>query len=383
MGLIDHQYPEGKDSRKAYSDVGVDYDKLDPVKEMALELFEPTLKYPEKRLGIKILGTGLTACPFDLPKTLQGARIVLNVEGLGTKNKIADEVYKVDKELAYRGYTCVGQCTTAMSVNDQAGIGADTIVYGDIAAAGVDKWFDDHRRCKALLQGFRNAADQGQFAIPLGETPALREIIYPDTLDLCGASVGIIQPPERYTDGSRIREGDVIFGISTPGPNANGITKIRRIADCLKDGYFTKMDDDSTFFDGVMVPTPIYSRVIMDMFNKSVDIHMLQPITGHGWAKIARAKANWTYKIKNVPEPLLVFRKLVEWGEDNFDFTNEENYKVWNMGVGFVVIAPEEYKDTISGCAKSHGFEAHYLGNVEKGDRKVLMEPFGFAYTPK
>ena len=214
-----------------YADVAVDYEKLDPIKRMAIELFGPTLKHTE-RLGIQLLPTssGLTAVAFDMPTRRNGRRLAFNVEGLGTKNKAADEIYAklgvADETGKWkRGYRCVGQCTAAMSVNDLVGIGADPFLYGDILAVGQDKWFEDLDRARALLEGFRDAADLGQFAIPLGETPALKGIIYPETADLAGASVGVIDPPERFMDGSKIRDGDVIFGISTPGPNANGMSK--------------------------------------------------------------------------------------------------------------------------------------------------------------
>ena len=383
---------------KTYADVAVDYDKIDPFKRMALELFEPTLTYPE-RLGIRILRSsgGLTASVFDVEtRGRPRMRLALNLEGLGTKNLIADELHaKRDvadaayAQLGLAGYRCVGQDTAAMSVIDLGAVGADPFIYGDIIAVATDKWFEDMDRSRALLQGYRDAADIGRFAIPLGETPVLRDVIVLGTADLAGASVGLINPADRYTTGSKITEGDAIFGLSAPGPNANGISKIRKMAAAMKEGYLTKMSDSRTLAEGVLVPTPIYARPVIDMFDAGVDVHGLQPITGHGWSKIARPKEDWTYAVKNVPEPPLVFRELVKWGpelrfeNEPFETGPKENYFVWNMGIGFVVIAPHEFEETVRECAMKYGIETHYLGKVAKGERKVIMEPFGFAYTPK
>jgi len=369
----------------------VNYGDLDPFKKMAMQLFEPTLKYPE-RLGVRIVRSsgGLTATAFDIDVTNKhNLTMALNVEGLGTKNKIADELYRkkqiADEARRYGGYTCVGQDLVAMSVNDQIGIGADTVIYGDIISVREGKWLKDEKRNRALLQGMKNAADEGQFAIPLGETPALKGVIVMGTADMAGASVGIIWPKDRFTDGSKIIPGDNIYGLSTPGLNANGISKVRGISNELPDGYLTKIDGDTTLADAVLVPTPIYTRPIIDMFSQGVAIHGLQPITGHAWKKIARVRKNLTYRIKNVPEPPLVFRKLIEIGKDlgNFNVSDNENYYVWNMGVGFVVIAPKESEQVINKCASKYGLTTYNLGVVEKGERKVIMEPFGFDYKPE
>lgn len=371
-----------------YSDF-VDYSKLDPVKKLALEIFEPTLAYPE-RLGINIVPQtlGMAAVGFDF-SGLGDTDFILttNVEGLGTKNAIADEMYnavfiekeriadELDQKKLYRG---LGRDTIAMSVNDQLSIGADVFAYSDIISCGASTWFsDDMERTKQLLLGYKDAADIGKFAIPQGETPELGDVIYPDTLDLAGSSVGLIRPKSRLVTGEKIKEGDIIYGLGSSGIHSNGLTKARKIAENLPDNYFTKLSNGRTLGEELLVPTRLYLREVMAMFEGGVDIHQLQPITGHGWQKIARLPQEFTYVIEEVPEPFPIFKELIEFGKQyGFDMADSENYRKWNMDVGFIVIAPEKYEDAIAKVEKRFiGAQFQRLGHVGKGERQVIM-PF-------
>ena len=361
----------------SYSDF-VDYSKLDPVKRMALELFEPTLRHPE-RLGVSIPFLGETAAAFDLKSGINFT-LTFNIEGLGTKNMIADEMWKEIKDPTL--YSGLGKDNAAMSVNDQAGIGADVFIYGDIIASGDDNWYADEKRAKALLSGYRQAADEALFAIPVGETPTLRGIVLPETLDMAGASVGIIKPSSRAMgNGKKIVEGDRIFGLASSGIHSNGLSKARKISEKLPAGYFTKLRDGAELGRALLVPTTLYTRCFMDIFDAGVDVHYSQPITGHGWQKIMRAKPQFKYVIEQIPEPQLVFRQLTEWGEEHgFDISHEENYKTWNMGLGFVIFAPAEYEPVIKEVAERHKIGFYNLGIVKNGERSVIMEPLGIKY---
>ncbi|MDI6807044.1 MAG: AIR synthase-related protein, partial [Candidatus Aenigmarchaeota archaeon] len=215
-----------------------------------------------------------------------------------------------------------------------------------------------------------------KIAIPQGETPELRGIINPDTLDLNGASIGLVRPKSRLITGEKISENDIIYGLASSGIHANGLSKARKIAEKLEDGFFTKLQNGKTFGEELLTPTRIYSGVIMEMFEDGVDIHYLQPITGHGWEKIARAKYPFTYRIEHIPEPPLIFQELIDYGKQHgFDVSNRENYYVWNMGVGYIIMAPAASGDHIARIAKKHGIETYELGKVEKGPKQVIM-PF-------
>jgi phosphoribosylformylglycinamidine cyclo-ligase len=377
------------DIQLRYADF-VDYDKLDPVKRLALELFEPTLKYPE-RLGISIIpeSLGQTAVAFNIKRAGKDWHLSFNVEGLGTKNLVADGMYRevlvhkrrVAEGLNVRGlYRGLGKDTAAMSINDTVATGADPFAYCDLLTCGNSEWFScDTARVRELLQGYRDAADEAKFAIPQGETPELRDVVNPETLDLAGASVGIVRPRSRFMSDKNIRTGDIIYGLSSSGIHANGLSKARKLAEKLPDGYFEPLGDGQTLGQALLVPTVLYARPVIDAMDLGAHIHFMQPITGHGWEKIARARRPFTYRIKEVPEPPLLFRRLTELGGENgFDVSQRENYFTWNMGVGWVMMARAEDEQAIRDAARKHNLQVWALGKVEEGPRRVIM-PFNDA----
>ena len=370
--------------RLKYSDL-VNYGLLDPVKKKALKIFASTFKNPE-RLRVKVAPSGETAAVLNFLD--YDFMLAFNVEGLGTKNLIADEMYRESKRRktgkgvpAERYYRFLGQDALAMSVTDLVAVGADPIAYSDVIASGDSKWFDDAKRVEELIKGYRVAADKAGCAIPQGETPTVPGIVYPGTLDLSGSSIGIIRPKERFTLGQKIKEEDIIYGMASGGICANGVSKARVIAEKLKEGYFTKLLSGETLGETLLTPTPIYVRPIIEMFELGVDLHYISPITGHGWRKIARARFPFTYIVDEVPKPPLVFSSLIELGKDlGIDVSDEENYQVWNMGVFIALIAPRREDDRIASICEKHDIEVYKLGYVDKGERQVVIRPKKIVY---
>ncbi len=365
-----------------YSDL-VDYEKLDPVKKRAMVMFSSTLRHPE-RLRIRVMPVGESGVALDFLD--YDFMIGFNVEGLGTKNDIADKMYAEMKRQEYpnpeRVYKFIGQDTVAMSVMDLASSGADPFAYGDFLTAGSDEWFADLERNQALLEGYKIAADLGLFAIPCGETPALPDIVNPETLVLEGASIGLIKPKDRFSYGQKIREGDVIYGLPTNSPNANGISKVRKIAAKMPDGYFTRLPGGRTFGDAVLVPTPVYVRPLIEMFDRA-DLHYASPITGHAWEKVGRARQPFRYVIESLPEPPEVFRVLIEKGaRHGFDVSDRENYYVWNMGTSIALVAPADSEDKMRKIAERYETKLQVLGHVDRGEREVVLAQKNVVYRP-
>jgi len=351
-----------------YSDI-VDYEKLDPVKRAAIESFSPTLGNAS-RLGIKIVPKtlGEPAIAIDFPE--QDFMLAFNVEGLGTKNMIADSMSKDSRGKGIKYYESIGKDCLAMSTNDLAAIGADAFAYGDILSSGDSKWFSDLPKSMAVLKGFKDAAQEIGLAIPCGETPTLKGVVHDSTIDMAGASIGIIKPKENLVYGQNLAEEDLIIGLESSGIHSNGVSLARKLAETLPDGYFTELPSGALFGEALLKPTILYTRALMDMLAKC-KLHYLSPITGHGWKKIMRAKKEFTYKIDFVPEPGELFKFLVEKSE----VSEKEAYFTWNMGLGYAVIAPEESRDQILSISEKHKIEAFELGRVQKGEKKVAIKP--------
>ncbi len=367
-----------------YSDL-VDYGRLDPVKRKAIEIFASTLRNPE-RLNVSVAPAGETSTVLNLLS--YDFMLAFNIEGLGTKNLIADAMYRESKRLdpqdeaeAAKYYRFIGQDALAMSITDLVAVGADPIAYADAISSGDSKWFDDEKRSEELLKGYKDAADEAGCSIPQGETPTLAGIVLPETLDLVGSSIGLIKPKERFSYGQRISEGDVIYGLPSNGICSNGVSKARAIVEKLKEKYFTRLPNDKTIGEELLKPTPIYVKPILEMFDRGVDLHYISPITGHGWRKIARARFPFTYTIDDVPNCTLVFSSLIKSGRTlGFNVSEEENYQVWNMGVFIVLIAPKRDGDRIVGTCEKYGIDVYRLGHVDKGERQVVIKPKRLVY---
>jgi phosphoribosylaminoimidazole (AIR) synthetase len=173
-----------------YSDL-VDYDKLDPFKEECIRRFQRTLVFPD-RLGMSIVpeSIGQTAVALDLG--FGDFYIAFGVEGLRTKNKIAEVMAEkerigkglgIDERVLFSG---IGQDEMAMTLNDLAGIGSTPILFEPIVATGSTDYLVNKKRSDGLIDGFEKGADKAKVAIPGGETPTLRGIVFENTIDVAG-----------------------------------------------------------------------------------------------------------------------------------------------------------------------------------------------------
>ncbi len=351
-----------------YSDI-VDYEKLDPVKRAAIEKFSGTIEKPS-RLGFRIVPEtlGEPAIAIDLPE--QDFMLAFNVEGLGTKNLIADEMSKDRRGKGVKYYENIGRDCVAMSTNDLAAIGADPVVYGDILSSGDSSWFADLEKSRALLHGFKEAAEEIGMAIPCGETPTLKGVVHDETIDMAGASLGIIRPKEHLTYGQKLSPGDVIIGLESSGIHSNGVSLARKVAETLPERYFTEMPSGAIFGEELLKPTTLYTRPLMEILD-SCEVHYLSPITGHAWKKIMRAKAPFSYEIDFVPDASELFDFLVEKSK----VSEKEAYFTWNMGIGYAVIVPEQSSEKVLGIAEKQGIKAFELGLVEEGPKMVEIRP--------
>lgn len=365
-----------------YSDI-VDYDKLDPFKEAAIRRFSTTLDNPN-RLGARIVKEtiGATAVAVDIGQSFY---IAFNIEGLGTKNKIAENMSEkerigkgigLDRRILFGG---IGQDEMAMTLNDLAGIGATPILFEPILATGSSDYLVDEQVSEGLLDGFERGASIARVAIPGGETPTLKAIVGADTIDLAGASLGIINPRTRLVTDNRLEDGLVIYGVGSSGIHSNGVSLARKIAEKTRDGYFTKLPSGVTIGQALLSPTTIYSPFVEVLAEEGADVVYMQPITGHGWGKIMRSRKNLRYVIENVPEPQEEFRFL----QENGPVDDEEAYRAWNMGVGWVVFANSLQSRRIERAGERTGNPIYELGSVQKGDREVAITPKNIAYKPK
>lgn len=357
----------------AYKDVGDDYDIKDPFKTFAHK--QAGLTHNNfKDVGFKEVAAsrGESAYVFDMGN-MYGA---CTQEGLGTKNLIADAVYDKTHKRSY--YDNVAIDTVATIVNDMVTVGARPLVVSPHWSVEDNGWFSDTKRYQDLIRGWVDGCTMAGAVYGGGETPTLKGILRPGSVDLSGSCFGIINPKTRLLLGEKLKVGDHIVLIASSGIHTNGLSLARKIAtERLPKGYFTQLSDKRTLGEALLSPSFIYARLVQQLFKKRVDIHYLVHITGHGWRKLMRANRTFTYRLHTVPPVPAEFSLLAEAGPVSL----EEQYGTFNMGAGYAIFVPKSGVPMVRAIAKRLGMSSWDAGTVEEGVRRVIIEPLDITFS--
>jgi phosphoribosylformylglycinamidine cyclo-ligase len=355
----------------SYTSSGVDYGSLDPAKLLAQRAAASTAG-ALARFGLGEVGAsrGESAYVWEEPDAYRA----FVIEGLGTKSLVGDAM----RHLTGRTYyDALARDTVAMIVNDVIVVGAEPQVVTAYWAVGASSWFDDRERAADLVRGWADACAEAGATWGGGETPALAGVIVPDTIDLGGACVGVVQPKSRLVLGDRLAPGDAIVLLASSGIHANGLTLARALAERLPEGYATDIGNGTAYGDALLAPTVLYPAVVRALFEAGIDVHYLANVTGHGWRKLMRARRELRYVLHTAPPVPPVFRFVVERAH----IDDAEAYATFNMGAGFAVYVPEADASRVVDVAWGCGIAAWVAGRVEAGPREVVIEPIGVRYA--
>jgi phosphoribosylformylglycinamidine cyclo-ligase len=317
-----------------YSQSGVDIDLEEvTVSEIASKL-KSTLSYRDI-----ITDHGHYAALVKLNDTA----IAMSTDGVGSKILIAKMMEKYDTV----GIDCI-----AMVVNDILCVGAEPIALVDYLAA----------------EGLVKGAELSKISIIGGETASLPEII--KDFDLAGTGIGFVDTNKIIT-GEDIEEDDVLIGLRSSGIHSNGLTLARK---AIFEKAGLKVNDkmpnsDITVGEELLKPTEIYVKPIVELLKKDFEIKGLAHITGGGFNNLKRLKKGIGFDINNLPEPQDIFKLIHEQ-----DVDISEMYKVFNMGIGFIVVVKEEEAENIINFLNKD-CEAYKIGKVIS-DEKVLVKSF-------
>lgn len=284
-------------------------------------------------------------------------------EGLGSLNKLADDVYdKTGRNFYYQ----VGWGNAASILNDLTANGASPLSLKLFVATGSESWFTNKKRWQKLVQGFRDAADFTGAKWNGGETQTLVGIVDNSSIVLGGSAVGVIKPKTNLLTEDKLEAGDRIILLASSGVHTNGITLIRKI-------FQDNPQEESVI---LRKKTTIYSPLINKILEAGVETHYASHITGHGWRKIMRSHRPFSYIIEKIPKPQPVFRKI----QDKAGLALEQMYGDYNMGVGFALYAPQKSVGKILELAKKESISALDAGFIKKGPRKVAIKPLELEY---
>jgi len=291
--------------------------------------------------------------------------LVACTDGVGSKVQLAGEMKKFDT---------VGIDLVAMSVNDMLVQGAEPLFFLDYLA--VHKLEPEF--VAELVKGVAAGCRQADCALIGGETAEMPDTYSPGDFDMAGFAVGVIERKKIIT-GRTIRKGDVILGLASNGLHSNGFTLVRNI--CFKRARL-KMTDAPDELGGAMLgdvllePTRIYVRPLIRLLSKykvKRVVHGMAHITGGGL-------------VGNIPRVLpnncnAVIKKT-SWPRHNiFTFLQnagpveeDEMFRVFNMGIGFVLIVAEDFANSIAKKLTKFGEKVYRIGRITTGAGKVVLK---------
>lgn len=338
-------------SGSAYREAGVDIDAGNRAVDLMREAVRSTYG-PQVLLGIGSFG-GL----YDAA-ALRGMRspvLVGSTDSVGTKTMVAT---------ALGSYESIGQDIVNHCANDILVQGAEPLFFLDyIAMPKVDPAV-----VASIVGGVARACREAGCAILGGETAELPGVYAPGELDLVGAIVGCVERDE-VIDGSAIAPGDVLIGLPSSGLHTNGFSLVRRIF--TKEDYRRHHDAlGRTLGEALLEPHRSYLPHYRAM-RVAGRIKGMAHLTGGGFVDniprilpegvgAAVDRSAW-----DVP-PLF---GLIE-REGRVD--PGEMYRVFNMGIGMVVVVAPEDVDAMLDAAPC---DAYIIGEATAhadGPRVVL-----------
>ena len=311
---------------------------------------------------------GLFRLDYDekiFKKNYKNPVLVACTDGVGSKVLIARDMKKFDT---------IGFDLVAMNVNDMLVLGATPLFFLDYLAL--------HKlepvRVAELVESIANACKTADCALIGGETAEMPDIYKKDDFDMAGFAVGVVER-NRIINGSKVKPGDTILGLASSGLHSNGFALARNI--CFKK-LGLKVDDKIAELDNksigevLLAPTKIYVRSVVKLLShyraKQV-VHAMAHITGGGLpGNVPR----------NLPANCDAIINRSEWQiPPIFDFLQkngpvepEEMFRVFNMGIGFILIVASDFADSIIRQLAHSGQTVYNLGVVSRGSGKVVIK---------
>lgn len=298
-------------------------------------------------------------------KNYRNPVLVACTDGVGSKIQLAVKAKK---------YDTIGIDLVAMSVNDMLVQGAEPLFFLDYLA--VNKL--EPELMAELVKGVAAGCKMADCALIGGETAEMPDTYKKNDLDMAGFAVGVVEK-DRIIIGDNVREGDRILGLASSGLHSNGYSLARNI--CFKKANL-KMTDTPEELSGhtvgqaLLEPTRIYVRPIVRLlgqYKRKKVVHAMAHITGGGLVgNIPRV----------LPKNLDAVLKTSTWcRNDIFSFLQKtgpveeaEMYRVFNMGIGFVLIVAEDFADSISRKLRRYGETVYNIGHITHGTGKVILK---------
>jgi phosphoribosylformylglycinamidine cyclo-ligase len=353
----------GSMSKLTYRDAGLDLDLY----ERSLAGMVPFLKRTHTPRVLD--GFGGFASLFSLDynsrlfaKNYRHPVLVACTDGVGSKLKVAAALQKHDS---------VGIDLVAMSVNDCLCTGGEPLLFLDYLAMPRD----DPSLTRELIKGISDGCMEADCALVGGETAILPDFYQPGDYDMAGFCVGVVERAH-IINGRSIRPGDLVLGLASTGLHSNGYSLVRKVvfdlAGLKVDRFVPELG--RTVGEELLEPTRIYVRAVKRILEhypvKKRVVRGLAHITGGGLVdNVPRILPPGTRVfIRRGSWPVLpVFTWLQRLG----GIEQGEMDRVFNQGIGFVMIVGRFFAESIQRQLGEDRVPAYVIGEVREGEAGV------------
>ena len=284
--------------------------------------------------------------------------LVSGTDGVGTKLKIA---FAMDK------HDTIGIDAVAMCVNDVLAQGAEPLIFLDYIATG----HNIPAQIEAIVSGVAEGCRQAGCALVGGETAEMPGMYENGEYDIAGYTTGVVEKA-KLIDGTKVKVGDVLVGISSSGVHSNGYSLVRKIVNDAKldlQTIYPELDANKRLGEVLLTPTKIYVKAVLDVI-RQLDIHGVAHITGGGFDEnIPRIfQPGMGFWIQEGSWDILpVFRFLEAKGH----IPHREMFNIFNMGIGMVLAMDAKDADEAIQILDKWGEKAQIIGHVQAGDNQI------------
>ena len=285
----------------------------------------------------------------SLPEGYRQPVLVSSTDGVGTKAMVARAAGR---------YDTIGIDLVAMCVDDIVCQGAEPLFFLDYISVGAL----DPDQIDALVTGVVEGCRQAGCALVGGEMAEHPGAMEPGEFDLVGFVVGVAER-DRILTGEDARVGDVLIGLPSPGLRSNGYSLARRV---LLERAGLGLDDElfpgHTVADELLLPSVIYAPAVARLLG-DVDVRAVAHIPGGGIVgNVPRVlpvglDAQLERSAWEVPR---VFTEIQRHGE----VSDDEMARVFNLGLGMVVVVPGDDVDRALGLLREAGHAATEIGTL-------------------
>ena len=296
-----------------YKTAGVDIEKGDA--------FVESIKKITKNSSIGLFGNMFDVSSLNMKNPV----LISGTDGVGTKLKLAFKLNKHDT---------IGIDLVAMCANDILCHGAKPIFFLDyLANSSVDV-----KVLESVIIGINEGCKQAGCELAGGETAEMPDIYKSGEYDLAGFVVGAVEK-YRMLPSKNVKAGNVLIALPSSGVHSNGFSLVNAVLE--------KTGEKSTeLLEKFLTPTTIYVKDVLNILNKTSSVQAVAHITGGGlYANTMRVipkelDLEIDYSAIKTPE-------VFSWVQKNGNVQTNEMFKVFNMGIGMVIVADSSAAEEI------------------------------------